>query len=128
MYPVGSHTYGETKLATWESFTSLSGDGELTFTLSGVVQRVRIDITDTGQANQADLSTTFPRWFKLGWWTFTDNTHGLGLATLEPVYFIDFIHGWYLPSDGVNFFAGGFNGIHYHFYDGVLADIFAEET
>lgn len=115
-------------MASWESFTSLSGDGDLSFTLSGTVEIVRIDVTDTGQANQADLSTTFPRWFKLGWWAFTDNTHGLGLATLEPVSFIDFIHGWYLPADGVNFFSGGLHGIHYHLYDGVVADIWVRET
>lgn len=115
-------------MTSWESFTGQSGAGDLTFTLSGVVERVRIDVTDTGNANQVDQSGSFPRFFKLGWWAFTDDPNGLGIAALSPFYFVDFEHVWYAPTDGVNFFAGGFAGITFNLYPGVVADFFVAET
>lgn len=115
-------------MSTRETFSGLSGAGDISFTASGIVERVRIDITDTGNANQIDNSSTFPRFFKLGWWAFTDDTFGLGLAALSPFYFVDFVANWYTAPDGVNFFAGGFAGIHYNLYPGVVADFNVLET
>lgn len=115
-------------MTSWETFTGLSGQGDITFALSGVVERVRIDVTNTGNANQIDHGSTFPRFFKLGWWTFTDNVHGLGLAALSPFYFVDFVNTFYLPPDGVNFYSGGFHGITFNLYPGVVADFNIGET
>lgn len=115
-------------MTSWETFSGLSGSGDLVFSLSGIVERVRIDVTDTGMANAIDQTGVNPRFFKLGWWTFSDNVHGLGLASLEPFYFIDFEAAWYAPTDGVNFFSGGFHGLHYNLFAGVVADFNIAET
>lgn len=115
-------------MATWETFSGLSGAGDIVFTLSGLVERVRIDVTNVGNANQIDQSGVNPRFFKLGWWAFTDDVHGLGIATLEPFYFIDFEAAWYTAPDGVNFFPGGLRGIHYNLFANVVADFNIAET
>lgn len=115
-------------MSTRETFSGLTGAGDITFTLSGVVERVRVDVTNTGNANQIDQSVTFPRFFKLGWWSFIDDTFGLGQAALSPFYFVDFEHTWYTAPDGVNFFPGGFAGIHFNLYPGVVADFNVLET
>lgn len=115
-------------MTSWETFSGLTGSGDIVFALSGVVERVRIDVTNTGNANQIDQSGINPRFFKLGWWAFYDNLHGLGFASLEPFYFIDFEAAWYAPTDGVNFSANGFHGIHYNLFSGVVADFNIGET
>ena len=115
-------------MSSRETFSGLTDAGDITFTLSGVVERLRVDITNMGNANQIDQSITFPRFFKLGWWCFIDNTYGMGLAALSPFYFIDFVANWWTAPDGVNFFPGGFHGIHYNLYPGVQATFNVTET
>jgi len=115
-------------MTSWESFTGLSGAGDFTFTLSGLVERVRIDVTNVGNANQIDQSGVNPRFFKLGWWTFWDDPHGLGVAQLEPFYFIDYEHSWFTAPDGVNFFSGGLGGITFNLFANVVADFWIGET
>jgi hypothetical protein len=115
-------------LTSWETFSGLSGAGEVVFALSGTVEKVRWDVTSFGSSNQVDPSGSFPRFFKLGWWAFTDNLHGLGQAALSPYYFIDFEHTWYQPTDGVNFNPNGFHGIHYNLFPGVVATLNVGET
>ncbi len=114
-------------MPTFTTFSGLSGTGDFAFTASGMVNAVRVDVTNLGHSNQVDADSSFPRYFKLGWWTFIDNTGGLGQAATGPIQFVEFQHGRFDVDHASVSAVGGYHGIHYHFYAGVIATFVVEE-